>query len=45
MGINVCNIISCCKGMRYRSPFVKKLCLESGPYKKYDLTKTDPNNS
>ena len=45
MGINVCKIISCCKGIRHRSSFVKKLCLESGPYKKYDLTKTDPYNS
>ena len=45
IGINLCNMISCCKGMRYRSNFVKKLSLESGPYKKYDLTKTDNYNS
>lgn len=45
MGIKLCNLISCCRGMRYRSNFVKKLSLESGPYKKYDLTKTDNYNS
>ena len=45
MGINLCEMISCCRGMRYRSKLVKKLSLESGPYKKYDLTKTDINNS
>ena len=45
MGVNLCKMISCCNGMRYGSKLVKKLSLESGPYKKYDLTKTDNNNS
>ena len=45
MGLNFCRILSCSKGSRHRSKLVKKLSLESGPYKKYDLTKTDNNNS
>ena len=45
MGVNLCNLISCCRGMRYRSSLIKKLSIGSGPYKKYDLTKTDINNS
>ena len=45
MGINLIQTISCCRGMRYRSDFVKGLTIGSGPYKKYDLTKTNENNS
>ena len=44
-GINLCHLISCCRGMHYRSSMVKNLTVGSGPYKKYDLTKTDNNNS
>lgn len=45
MGLNFCKCIAYFKGSRYRSNIVKKLCLESGPYKKFDMTKTDENNS
>ena len=45
MGLNFCKIISYFKGSHHRSKLIKKLCLESGPYKKYDMTKTDINNS
>ena len=45
LGLNFCDLISCLKGSHHRSKLAKKLCLESGPYKKYDLTKTDNNNS
>ena len=45
MGLNLCKIISFFKGSHYRSKLFKKLCLETGPYKKYDLKKRDENNS
>ena len=37
MGLNFCKMLSCCRGQRHRSSFVKKLTLESGPYKNFDL--------
>ena len=45
MGLNFCKIMSFFKGSHHRSQLIKKLCLESGPYKKYDMTKKDINNS
>ena len=43
MGINLCKMLSCCRGQRYRSNFVKKMALESGPYTNFDLK--DENRS
>ena len=45
MGLNFCKMLNYFKGPHHRSNIVKKLCLESGPYKQYDMTKTDENNS
>ena len=45
MGLNFCKMLNYFKGSHHRSNIVKKLCLENGPYKQYDLTKTDENNS
>ena len=43
-------MLSCCRGQRHRSLFIKKLKLESFPYKIFDLKninkswiKSDPN--
>lgn len=44
-GIMLCNVLSCFKGSHHKSQLIKKICLESGPYKKYDLKKVDLNNS
>lgn len=43
MGISLCKILSCCRGQRYKSSFIKKMALESGPYSHYDLK--DENRS
>ena len=43
MGINLCKMISCCRGQRHRSSLIKKIALESGPYKNFDLR--DENRS
>jgi alpha-beta hydrolase superfamily lysophospholipase len=45
MGLNFCKIMSYFKGAHHRSNLVKKLCLESGPFIEYDMTKTDIYNS
>lgn len=37
--------LSCFKGMKHRSNISKKISFEFGPYKKYDHTKKDVNNS
>ena len=39
------NVMACLKGMRHRSNIVKKISFELGPYKKYDNTRKDINNS
>ena len=46
-GLNFCKMMAYFKGQRHRSKIVKKMCLEIGPYKKYDndMTKNDKNNS
>ena len=43
MGLKFCKILSCCKGQRHRSSFVKKIVFESGPYKHFNLQ--DENRS
>ena len=43
MGLCLCKMLSCCKGQRHRSNFVKKMALESGAYKRFNLN--DENNS
>ena len=43
MGLKFCKILSCCKGQRDRSSFVKKIVFESGPYKHFNLQ--DENRS
>lgn len=45
ISINLCKFISCFKGSHHRSRFIKKLSMEMGPYRKYDMTKKDLNNS
>ena len=45
ISVNVCKFISCFKGSHHRSRLVKKLSMERGPYRKYDMTKTDLYNS
>lgn len=37
--------LSCFKGMKHRSNITKKISIQSGPYKKFDTTETDINNS
>ena len=43
MGKFFCKMIACCRGQMHRSSCVKKLVLESGPYKEYNLN--DENRS
>ena len=45
MALGLLNIMSCFKGMRHRSNFVKKQTIGSGPYKKFDLENKDIYNS
>ena len=44
MALGLLNVMACFKGMRHRSDFVRKMTLESGQYKQYDLEKKDVNN-
>ena len=43
--ITLCRIMTCFKGSHHRSRFIKKLSLETGYYKKYDMNRKDLNNS
>ena len=45
LAISILKVFSCFYGARHRSKFIKKLSMESGPYKKYDMHKKDLNNS
>jgi alpha-beta hydrolase superfamily lysophospholipase len=45
LGLCLCKIMRCFKGPRHRSKFCKKNILETGPFTKFDLTKSDENNS
>ena len=39
------NVMCCIKGMKHRSKLIKKITMESGPYKKYDHENKDIYNS
>lgn len=45
LGISIIKIMTCFKGAYHRSKFIKKISMEMGPYKKYDMYKIDLNNS
>jgi len=45
ISINLCKFMSCFRGSHHRSRLIKKLAMERGPYRKYDMTKKDLNNS
>ena len=45
LGVTFCKVMQCFKGTHHRSKLVKKICIESGPYKKYDMNRIDLNNS
>lgn len=45
IAIKFCQIMSCFKGSHHRSKFIKKMSLETGYYKKYDMNRIDLNNS
>ena len=45
IGITFCKVMSCFKGTHHRSKLAKKLSMETGPYKKYDMNKVDIYNS
>ena len=45
LSLGFLNLMACLKGMRHRSKISKKISIEMGPYKKYDNTRKDVNNS
>jgi alpha-beta hydrolase superfamily lysophospholipase len=45
IAITYIKIMACFKGTHHRSKFTKKISMEVGPYKKYDMKRIDLNNS
>lgn len=44
-GIIFCKVMSCFKGTHHRSKLGKKISMEMGPFKKYDMNRVDLYNS